>query len=180
MVDALPQKQKDVIYDKLNRREEPITHVTSSPPQLDNVYFTQKNDIRQASLFNHSLFPVCCPKFWLSRIVVPFQIIIGGLFLALLSSCLHSPFTGSRGNESFVFIFLAGFLCKHVFYHILEGAKEFSSYIVPLLISISNCSLFFHRIKPKENLTLKAKKSQRASQVELQLSVVLEPPHIGP
>ena len=31
-----------MIYDKLNRRGKPITHVTSSPPQLDKEYFTQK------------------------------------------------------------------------------------------------------------------------------------------
>ena len=57
-----------MIYDKLNRRGKPITHVTSSPPQLDKEYFTKKcispKNIQQrqlVSVYSHG-FPACWPK----------------------------------------------------------------------------------------------------------------------
>ena len=127
----MPQKQKDVIYDKLNRRGEPITHVTSPPPQLDKVYFPPKNI--QFSVFT-----------WISRLLLKqFGCEDFCTFLEFFQLCPHlAPlrlYSGSRACESgilFILIFFAVFFQKLVFVHIFAWPKEYYCIISYLKVSI--------------------------------------------
>ena len=147
----MPQKQKDVIYDKLNRRGEPITHVTSPPPQLDKVYFPPKNI--QFRVFT-----------WFSRLLPKkFGCEDFCTFLEFFQLCPHlAPlclYSGSRACESLVFFSFSSFsqfsfrsLSQFIFLH---GPK--SIIVFYHILKFQQFTLLSSH-KTKTNLKLRAKK----------------------